>query len=534
MNNKPILFLFAAFVLLQIGGKAQSTWNQLYSSNYQMLNMHINATADSGLIIASVAKSSHRSLVVTKIDAEGSIEWNSVWKNPEINGLVVAEDVLIMPDGGSVIACTGSEDDTYYSVCKGLLVRLDPNGDTLWTTTVGTRYSSTIVRDIFHCANGDFLVSGSNTYNAGISSKAYLARIDSTGQFLWANVYNLNEKGRFWRGIETSTGDIVLFSEITAPSVKSLVWKMDANGNVLWRKEYDELRVARMGDLIEGNDGNYILCGAGHAGDYVFDMTVFAVDPNGNLVWHKVYERDYDFSLESVGIRKDDGNGYFVTHRAAGYYGHPEGDVGAIHMDSVGNVLDARRFVPQNNPGYEPLAFDFARGPQGALFMVGTFCGLSLNCPWFVFKTDPQMRIWCSDTAFVPTTHDAIPSWVNGDPVDVIPWGTRWRYPLVRDTLSVTLTPLCTAVGEPEPVIPEALAMTVFPNPGNGLIHFQVEGSRGKGEIRIFALDGREVTRFALNRQKTSWSADVKAGTYLAMYFQEGSPLLTRRLVVLD
>jgi hypothetical protein len=80
----------------------------------------------------------------------------------------------------------------YGPYVKTWLMRLDPNGDTLWTKTFGTDSIQFLTYHMSGCADGGFILCGD--YQQAITwpeMDSYVMKVDSAGNIVWFNKYGV-------------------------------------------------------------------------------------------------------------------------------------------------------------------------------------------------------------------------------------------------------------------------------------------------------------------------------------------------------
>lgn len=137
--------------------------------------------------------------------------------------------------------------------------------------------------------------------------------------------------------------------------------KFDANNNLLWNKTYGGSNDEKANDIIQTNDGGFVVIGytfsndgdvSSNAGQQ--DFWIFKTDAQGNIQWEKTFGYaglDYGLSI----IQTND-NGYFLTGvldvTGSGGEGntrnsqtlHAGGDYWALKIDEIGNLQWSKYF----------------------------------------------------------------------------------------------------------------------------------------------------------------------------------------------
>lgn len=130
------------------------------------------------------------------------------------------------------------------------ILKCTPNGDTLWSRLINCGFKYSTVYRVFELKDNDLIVFGEMDIPMPTNgtSELMILKLSSTGEFKWAKTF----KSFLWN-IDTTTGgfDIYDFKEginneiyvcgdirHSGPARYSLVFKMDAVGNVIWSRAF--------------------------------------------------------------------------------------------------------------------------------------------------------------------------------------------------------------------------------------------------------------------------------------------------------
>jgi len=142
-------------------------------SGSQDLN-RVVATSDSGAVAVGTAGA----IYIVKIDKLGNIAWRKGY-----GGVGAGWGILELPGGGYM--AFGDRDYGYPNDEDFWLLRLDTNGDTLWTR----RYQNPapdLGYGLDQTSDGGFIMTGDTYRNGGVDPKdIYVIRTDANGDTLW-------------------------------------------------------------------------------------------------------------------------------------------------------------------------------------------------------------------------------------------------------------------------------------------------------------------------------------------------------------
>jgi hypothetical protein len=178
-------------LLLRTDAQGDTLWTRTFGGADLDIGYDGHQTSDGGYIIAGLAGYDYASagdVYLVRTDAGG----NLIWERTYGYGYEVGNSVRQTIDGGFVVAGftnanTSGEYDFYA-------IRVTPDGDTLWTRTYGgiqDEHAQSI--DIF---SDDYLVAGwTESYGSG-STDIYIMRIDDDGDTLWTVAWGQAESER--------------------------------------------------------------------------------------------------------------------------------------------------------------------------------------------------------------------------------------------------------------------------------------------------------------------------------------------------
>jgi hypothetical protein len=213
---------------------------------------------------------------------------NKLWQK-ELGGVGgYFRSVVASPDGGTVSAGYVVAPNRYEDLS---VVKLDANGNVVWSKTYGGTLSEIAYR-IINTADGGYIIA------ANSSSKDGDVKTNQGNQDLW-------------------------------------VLKLDANGNLVWSKTFGGANEDGVYDITACSDGGYVVCGttrSNNSGDVPAshgrgEYFVVKMDANGNKIWSKTYGGSWDETPNAV-IADTDGS-CIVT----GYTTSYDGDLTGRHND---------------------------------------------------------------------------------------------------------------------------------------------------------------------------------------------------------
>ncbi|NIX63678.1 hypothetical protein [Gaetbulibacter sp. S0825] len=220
------------------------------------------------------------------------------------------------------------------------LIKITPDGNLLWSKTYGGS-GDDVGQKVVATNDGGFAITGYSMSSDGDASKNegfhdnWLLKLDANGNILWEKSYGFSGHDHSYSIIQTSDGGFLMtgFLDVTASGglgntkVNSSkrhgigeFWchKLDANGNIEWRKYFGGTNNDRSFDVVQANDGGYVITGFSESDDFditnsygSYDYWVIKLDTAGNLLWEKSLGGSEIDQARS--IAKTDDNAYIIA-----------------------------------------------------------------------------------------------------------------------------------------------------------------------------------------------------------------------------
>jgi len=316
-----------------------------------VLFFHLSAveqTSDGGYVVIGSTQSYTNGVtdfLVYKLDAAGTKEWRKNFGGENYdNGMFIQQT----SDGGYI--CCGTTQSyvhgsTFY--CDMLVYKLDASGTKEWRKNFGGNECDHAYT-IRQTTDGGYILSGETysyvhgPYHADSDFLVY--KLDAAGTKLWRKNFggDLNEYDSDI--IQTSDGGYALLGSTYSYSngdVDFLVYRLDAAGNKLWRKNFGGEQMDHGMVLQQTSDGGFIL--AGYGDSYTngsTDFLVYRINAAGSKLWRKNFGgTSWD---EALGIMQTSDGGYIVGGQT-GSYG-TDGDFLAYRLDASGTKLWRKNF----------------------------------------------------------------------------------------------------------------------------------------------------------------------------------------------
>jgi hypothetical protein len=247
-------------------------------------------------------------VLLIKLNSNGDTLWTKTYGGSE-------DDYgyyLTNTRDGNLLICGISSSYTSDGYSDIYLIKINTDGDTIWTKT----YPEEAEEYPFHVLetqNGEFLVTGSNE-DFGTDEQLFFFKVNAEGTPDWNKKIGLASKNWGLSTIELSNGDLVTCGKITKDNLDQiLVTKTDGLGNVLWEKEYGETFLSEQGNSIQSNaDGSFIITGSSyetHSGTY--QIVLLKINSNGDQLFLKEFGDSFINSGKNV--LKDENDDNIIT-----------------------------------------------------------------------------------------------------------------------------------------------------------------------------------------------------------------------------
>ncbi len=239
--------------------------------------------------------------------------------------------------------------------------------DTLWTKWFGGS-GEDYGYDVEECVDGFIVVGQTASFGTGVDD-AYVIRLDPDGDTVWTRAYGGDGREQAYSLVQVADGYV--FSGYTSTNAQGIadmyLVKFNEDGDTIWTKQYDAHGSTDQGYCIsQSSDEGFII--AGFATEYGYGDQVYLVktDANGDLMWDTTYGGTHQDYARAVQQTPD--GGYII----AGYsysFGGGDADIWLLRTDSSGDTLWTRTY---GSPNGDEHAFDILLAPDSGYIIVGT------------------------------------------------------------------------------------------------------------------------------------------------------------------
>jgi hypothetical protein len=272
-----------------------------------------------------------QNIIVGKLNAAKQVVWLKVFGGSEDEqGVAICKTY----DGKYIIAATSSSADGDASGHHGLagspdvlLIKLDKNGNKIWSKSYGSTDGSEYPWSIIETPEHQYVVSaGTNgsdgdvpfSYgNSAFQMDWFVFKIDGNGNKVWSKTIGgsedehtgiliLADTNYYLSGSSLSRDhdctDISWHTGIPSTDYDYFLLKLDTAGNVLWNKSYGGTAMDLLNDATwDEQDTSIVMVGHSYSDDFLgtgkhdrADILILKTDIAGNLKWNKIMGTDQD------------------------------------------------------------------------------------------------------------------------------------------------------------------------------------------------------------------------------------------------
>lgn len=223
-------------LLIKTTTKGEIIWQKTYGgSNNEELN-HILPAENSGYYLVGLTESfgaGSRDIYLLKIDENGNELWSKTYGGINQEG---GNKFVSTPDGNYMLfgftQTFGAGDRDFY------LLKITPQGDTLWTKTYGSpNYEES--QEIVAVKNGGYLLFG-HSAAFDLNHDMYAVRINENGDIIWGETYGGNAHDGGEGALQDSDGNFLLLGRSNSFGNAEQVYLVKSNtiGEIISENTY--------------------------------------------------------------------------------------------------------------------------------------------------------------------------------------------------------------------------------------------------------------------------------------------------------
>ena len=260
-------------LILKIRSNRTIAWKKRIATDNHEIVYGMTPVAGGYVLIGASAVSSNIDVLLIKINESGAIVWKKSFGDSDAE---FGYSVATTDDGGLIIAAV-KEDSPF-------VLKLNASGHRIWGRIFPTQIFSSDGRvSIVKSASSYYLVGTSNRgehshggpEHTGIS----VSKLTSNGEFVWTREYHSEDAAVAWNATAGINGNIIVAGHSGAVTAKALVFEINPDGKIRWKRAYYTENSAAFNVLL--SDTSTFITGC--TGKERLELYVAKIDARGNI-----------------------------------------------------------------------------------------------------------------------------------------------------------------------------------------------------------------------------------------------------------
>ena len=299
---------------VKIDATGETDWVRTYGGAGTDHGASVRQTLDGGYIIAGYTNSSGAGdydVLLAKTDSSGVVDWAYTYGGAaDDRGWCVRQT---LPDSGYIVA--GYTETLGAGGGDAFVIRTDADGGLLWANPYGgTDWDE--ARGISQTfPDSGYIIAGTTSSSGAGADDIYLIRLDTDGDSLWTRTYG-GIQGDYGYQVEQTfpdSGYIIIGNTYSFGAGDSDVYlvKTDTHGDTLWTRTFGGAGVEYGYSVQQTSpETGYIIAGSTRSfGEGSYDAYIIKTDGQGWPLWTRTYG----------GVAYDDGYSVCQTAPDSGY-----------------------------------------------------------------------------------------------------------------------------------------------------------------------------------------------------------------------
>jgi hypothetical protein len=335
MSISLLILLTILPPLSSLAAEGDVLWTRTYGgTNYEWANAIIPAAGGNYLLAGMTTSYGHGSADawLVKVNAQGDTLWTRTYGQ---GGWDEAYTVITTLDNNLFLAGTiDSAGGNLYGL------KLNPQGDTLWTLVYGGGFLDEIYSAV-PTSDGGCLLAGKTRSFGAANSDLWLVGL-TTEDTLWSRTYGGGLNDCADAIISAGDDGFILAGKTGTANGDMWLLKVNADGDTLWTHNFGGNFNDYATAVTATPDGGFILAGWTDSYGFGFDdFWLVKVDALGDTVWARTYGGSH--WEQATAITSAVGGGYFVVGWTDSF-SPGNFDIWLLKIDDLGDPLWSRNY----------------------------------------------------------------------------------------------------------------------------------------------------------------------------------------------
>ena len=287
--------LLPAIALLCAAPVQAQGWEKTFGGNKEDQGLAVIQTADRGYLVIGYSESfpsfqdQDIDVYAVKTDVDGTLVWEETFDDGYTE---YANAVLQTSDGNYLIAGEISY-QSHMGPFEAYLLKISEQGKKEWHRSFSDPNASSLrINDIVAAPDGGYLLVGMAEYSSPNSNEdIFLLKVDENGDEQWRKIFGTT-RGEEAKAVIAYQGGYVICGTEDNPQPPPIafggdmvVYRLDAQGETIWKRVVSTLEEESGNDIIATQDGNFAI--AGFSGNNR-DVALWKYDGDGNQLWETI------------------------------------------------------------------------------------------------------------------------------------------------------------------------------------------------------------------------------------------------------
>ena len=466
----------------------------------------------------------NQDIYLIKLNQNGDTLWTKTFgTNKNEGGITIAPDT----NGAGGYVISGWIYDSIVGSDIVCLVNISADGTLNWVKTY--LKNASYGRYIQQTMDGGFLITGEAHTDSSYNYSALIIKTDKKGNPQWQKTLGngfTNYIANGYCSAQDSLGNFYITGANQGLNSGGdvCVIKLATDGSIIWAKTYGGNNSEQGRFIYATDDGNFLVfgdvfpcSGTNTSGFYLLKITSL-----GDTLWTKTYHSYFDFLLGTFIMKSNDG-GYILSGWA---YEQSSSRAILIKIDSVGTPLWSKYYLNEDiNPNGIIILGNVLNSSDGGYISCGSYSPSSSEGYGLLIKTDSLGNTGCYQ-------YDLLHSIIHTPTVisdKVFSVTNFYMYDSVSFITGSggTLGTLCKVVDLPESQQAN-YNLEVFPNPSSDKITIT---NSGKSKIDIINVNGQIIKSFYNNeKEMTIDLRDLSNGIYIVKVMTD-KDIITKKFI---